>query len=196
MVARMLKKIYRYFELCNYNISNPHRDSDAPALIQKFDDVQNYLDEHQAIIKQRDAMQIVHKWSDDKVINYWQGIDPKVRVALKANDGKGIDKKYLAYLKARLHSMAEENPEKFLEKQVNNTVDSGDIEGVIQAAKKRGFIKLDMKVGLFTYADGSPLFKWKKGFAVKPYELLADYFKKDDDGRRVFDNLKAEVIGR
>jgi hypothetical protein len=188
------QKIYRYFELCNYNTSNPNRDPSVNGLIEKIDDIANYMAEHQKSVNRRGALKVVQNWSDDEVIEYWQGIDASIRVALRAKNGKDIDQKYLAYLKARLYESAESNPEQFIEAVVNNIQKPDDVEGIIKQAKEKGLFKLDMKTGVFLYADGSVLYKFKKKFGSKPYEILKDYFIKDDDGRKVFENLKTEVV--
>ncbi|RLD00732.1 MAG: hypothetical protein DRI46_06630 [Chloroflexi bacterium] len=187
------QQIYRYFELCNYNVSNPNRDTNAPKLIERIDDVANYMAEHELSERRRAAMAVVMEWSDEAVIEYWQAIDPTTRVTLKASDGKGLDKRYFAYLKARLMEKAETNPEAFVEQQAGNFLPAEDVANVIARARNMRLFILNSKVGEFTWPDGKILFKYKRGFGVKPYTLLKDFFVRDPQGRADFEIVRSEV---
>jgi len=187
------QKIYRYFELCNYNASNPNRDKSAPKIIERIDDVANYLAEHEKSERRREALAIVTKWSDEEVIRYWESKDPAIRVSLKARDGKGIDQQYFKYLKARLMDIAESNPENFIAESFGANGNAEDIASVISRAKELGMFKLSTKTGKFFWPDGRELFVYKKDFGVKPYEKLKEYFLRDAQGRKDFSIIREEL---
>ena len=186
------RKIYQFFELCNFNATNPNRDPSAPKIIEKIDDVANYLAEHEKSERRRAALDMVREWTDDQIIEYWERIDPSTRVSLKASNGKGIDEKYFKYLKARLFDIAEENPEKFVTAQYSGTKTPDEIAGIITRAKDLGLFKLSSKMGKFYWPDGRELLSYKKDFGVRPYEKLKEYFLKDPQGRKDFELIRSE----
>jgi len=159
------QKIYQYLELCNYNSSNPDRNSDT------HEDIFHRVDAQKEAKVERSLRKLIVK---------------AVNMALEMDDSKakevamalGIDGESTEEIRNALEDYAEENPEEFMEVTERASL---EYESLIKEAIKKGIINNNINSQTFEWAETKKeILKYKKSPGKNYIKELADYLQENN----------------
>lgn len=154
------QKIYQYLELCNYNESNPDRNtSDYEALFYR-------IDAQKEAKTERNLRKLIVK-----AVNLALDLDDKKarEVALAL----GIDAESNDELRNELEDYAGDYPEEFLEVVERASLAN---ETALKDAVKKNIIKNDVNASCFKWVEtGKVIFSYTKGKDKNYFKELADH---------------------
>lgn len=164
------QKIYQYIELCNFNASNPDRDSSAEALFERIDSKKEAVNERairKLIVK---AVNLALELDDKKAI--------EVAAAL------GIEADSIEETRNALEDYAGENPEEFLEVAERASIET---EKLLKDAVKKNIIVNNVNASRFEWAETKKVIhEYKKSVGKNYIKELAETLEQNNP-----DELKA-----
>lgn len=158
------QKMYQYIELCNYNASNPNRDTTVEALFERIDSKKDAINE-------REMRKLIVK-----AVNFALSLDDKRAVEIAA--ALGIDAESIEETRNALEDYAGENPEEFLEVAERATV---EVEKMLKDAVKKGIIVNNVNASRFEWAETKKLIhQYKKGVGKNYIKELAETLEQNN----------------
>lgn len=155
------QKIYQYLEICNYNESNPDRNTDIEASIRRVDAQkeakQERLNRRLIVRAANMALEL-----DDKRVK-------EVAAAL------GIDAESLDEIRNAVEDFAENDPEEFIQIVERSSLEK---ESILKEAVKQGIIRNNVNSQVFEWVDtAKEIMKYKKAANKNYFKELADYLE-------------------
>lgn len=158
------QKIYQFLELCNYNESNPNRNSDSDPIFSRVDTKKEAADERtmrKLIVK---AVNLALELDDSKA--------KEVALAL------GIEADSMEEIRNELEDFAGENPNDFL-----TIVERASLgaEAILKEATKKGIIKNNVNSQVFEWTETEKeIYRYKKVANKNYFKELADYLEENN----------------
>lgn len=173
---------YQYLMLCNYNESNPYRDSNTKVWFKQINDDAVALEKVEEKSQSADAIKMVAKLSDDEV------------PLLAAQIGVGEIGDMTQVLRFKLIEYAEKNPTKA---QAGYEVISnlGAFVTDIEKAIENKIISLDRRSNAYKWTETKmEFFTAAKGASVSAANAsLARWFKTTQEGAALYATLKKTI---
>jgi hypothetical protein len=173
---------YQYLMLCNYNESNPHRDSNTKVWFKQINDDAVALEKVEGKSQSADAIKMVAKLSDDEV------------PLLAAQLGVGEIGDLTQVLRYKLIEYAEKNPSNA---QGGYEVISnlGAFVSDIEKALENKIISLDRRSNSFKWTETKMEFytATKGASASAANSSLARWFKTTQEGAAMYATLKKAI---
>lgn len=164
------QKIYQYIEVCNFNASNPNRDTSVEALFER-------IDSKKEAINERAMRKLIVK-----AVNLALEFDDKRAVEIAA--ALGIEGESIEETRNALEDYAGDNPEEFLEVAERASV---EVEKLLKDAIKKGIIVNNVNASRFEWAETKKLIhQYKKSVGKNYIKELAETLEENNP-----DELKA-----
>jgi hypothetical protein len=159
------QKIYEYLELCNYNVSNPNRDTSKMSLFKKIDSTADAENKRQMRRVHIDALNKAADMTDDEA----RFIAASLGFSMKTK---------IQELRNKIEEYAEDNPQEFLavfEQQTNRT------EALVREAVDLGIVTHNHRSGKFVWTESEEeIYKYSKKPGVQAYLMFAEYLQMED----------------
>lgn len=169
------RKIFEFFELSNYNASNPHRDPSIRPIWERVDEdtaSKKRLDRGEL---KADALKLFFEMTDQEVVKY---------AANRGGEYFDPDENPTEFkkLKAKLLEEIEENPEVFRD---TNSDHLKELKYTITESERLGLIEHDEEQSLWKWAStGSEIIPHARG--VGKHKALVDFIhNKGDQGNKL-----------
>lgn len=166
---------YLFMEMCNWNETNPFRDTSMPAVFKRKD----YKKERLAERESRNLRVAAVTQSQELSLSMLR----KISIGLFGNASSDEDE-----LRMRIEKFAEDSPKDFLA-MVENT-DLNIMEIADQAVKK-SLLSIDMQARKII-SNGNTVFTWPPQANAKPYEKFVE-FVKSEEGVAFYNELKERL---
>ena len=174
---------YEYLMLCNYNGSNPHRDSNSKVWFEQVNDEKVATAKVEEKAFNADAIKLVAQAQDDEV------------TLLAAQLGIGEVGDLTQSLRLKLVEYAEKEAQK-VQDAFSVISNLGGIVADIEKALEAKIIQVDRRNNLYKWTDTKQeLFQAPKGLASSANAALARWFKTDQQGVSAYATLKKMVEG-
>jgi hypothetical protein len=168
-------KMYEYLELCNYNASNPARDTSVHALFKRQDYKKDKADERARRSLLVDALTASKKLTAVET----RKLAVALNIAAEDQDEIAI----------RIEEFAEKNPTKFLAMLENADL---SIMEVADAASKAGLILVDPQARKIMASNKSTLYTWAPEAGVDWKEKFVQ-FTKSEEGQAFYKEIQSSL---
>lgn len=170
------RSIIEFFELCNFNASNPNRDKDVAPKIERVGEEADVDKIRELKRRKMDLIDVMMNLSDDEI----EELAAKYRVTGTTNV------KRLA-----LEELAENNVAEFESIVKDASISLGS---ELEAAENAKIITHNHKTNEWTFkGDTEPFFKYKGGSGVKKLAVLADHCVKTKAGANYLRLIREEL---
>jgi hypothetical protein len=173
--AREMRQ-YQYFMLCNYNGSNPNRDTSKPILFEIVDDAKDHTSKRTRFKKIAAAMAAIENFSEKEVLDF-----------IRSNrlPDTGSHHSRVAYLE----EFAQKDPDKFMTAPL---IDHTSLYATIEQATKAKVITYNNVTREYQTYDKKVILEVKKGFGVSNKDELAKFLM-SPEGHKDLAWIKAEL---
>lgn len=173
---------YQYLMLCNYNESNPHRDSNTKVWFKQINDDVIALEKVEEKSQSADAIKMVAKLTDDEV------------PLLAAQVGVGEVGDLTQVLRFKLIEFAEKNPTK-AQSGYEVISNLGAFITDIEKAIENKIINLDRRSNSYKWTETKmEFFTAQKGISANAANAaLARWFKTTQEGAALYATLKKTI---
>lgn len=170
------QEIHSYLQLCNYNGSNPNRDTSKEIIFELVDESKKSdLDRKSRNLK-REALNAAADLSAEEVRNY--------TAALGQDDSADLN-----VLRNRLEEMADHDPKSFLD-LINNK--QAVMKATINRALNKGIIQFDSEQSRFTWPNGEVILVVSRTTGGDNVEELLGYCVGNAKGEKVFQTIQSK----
>jgi ribosomal protein L20 len=170
------QEIHSYLSLCNYNASNPNRDTTKEAIFEFVDESARSEKERKNRNIKREALNAAYDLSGDEVKNYI--------AALGQDDTRPMD-----VLRNQLESMADNDPKAFLD-LINNK--QASMKAVINRAVSKGVILFDSESSRYTWPNGEAILTVARTTAGDAADELVSFCVSSAKGEKVFQTIQSK----
>jgi hypothetical protein len=168
-------KMYEYMEICNYNASNPNRDTTIHALFRRQDYKKDKADDR----KRRNLL--VDAINASKKLTAVEMKRLAIALNIYAEDADEVS--------IRIEEFAEKNPESFLAMLENKDL---AIMEIADAALKAGLISVDPQARKIVSPTGSTLYTWAPEAGVDWKEKFVQ-FTKSEEGQEFYKEIQVSL---
>lgn len=170
------QEIHSYLSLCNYNASNPNRDTTKEAIFEFVDESARSEKERKNRNLKREALNAAYDLSGDEVKNFI--------AALGQDDTRPMD-----VLRNQLESMADSDPKAFLD-LINNK--QASMKAVINRAVSKGVILFDSESSRYTWPNGEAILTVARTTAGDAADELVSFCVSSVKGEKVFQTIQSK----
>lgn len=171
------QEIHSYLSLCNYNASNPNRDTTKEALFELVDESVRSEKERKNRNLKREALNAAYDLSADEVKNY---------IAALGQD----DTRPMEVMRNELETLADADPKSFLD-LVNNK--QASMKAVINRAVSKGVILFDQEASRYTWPNGEAILTVARTTGSEPVEELISFCVSSAKGEKVFQTIQSKA---
>lgn len=171
------QEIHSYLSLCNYNSSNPNRDTTKEPIFELVDENARSAKERIHRNLKREALNASADLTADEVRNY---------IAALGQD----DTRPLEVLRNELETMADNDPKGFLE-LVNNK--QASMKAILNRALVKGVILFDHEQSRYTWPNGEAILTVARTTGGEPVEELISYCVSSAKGEKVFTTIQSKA---
>jgi hypothetical protein len=170
------QEIHSYLSLCNYNGSNPRRDTSKPIIFELVDEAKKSEQERKNRNFKREALNVAADLSAD---------DVKIYTAALGKD----DSKPLEQLRNELEQMADRDPKEFLD-LVNNK--QSTMKAVINRALLKGVIVFSAEQSRFSWPNGEAILSVARVTGQDAVDELVSFCVSSAKGEKVYQTISAK----
>ena len=170
------QEIHSYLSLCNYNGSNPNRDTSKEVIFELVDESKRSEVERKNRNLKREALNIAYDLSVEDVRNYI--------AALGKDDSAPVE-----VLRNDLESMADRDPSGFLE-LINNK--QASMKAVVNRALLKGSIMFDTESSRFTWPNGEAILTVARTTGSDAVDELVSFCISSAKGEKVFQTIQSK----
>lgn len=170
------QEIHSYLSLCNYNVSNPNRDTTKEMLFELVDEESKVEVERRTRNIKREALNAAADLSADEVRTYI--------AALGQDDSKKVD-----VLRNTLETLADKDPQAFLD-LINNK--QAVMKATINRALKKGVINFDAEQSKFAWPTGEVILVVSRTTGGDHIEELISYCETNPKGEKVYSTIQSK----
>jgi hypothetical protein len=170
------QEIHSYLMLCNYNGSNPNRDTTKEIIFEMVDEGKKSEVEMKRRNTRREALNIAAELSPEEVKNYI--------AALGQDDTRKIE-----VLRNELESLADNDPSEFLD-LINNK--QAIMKATINRALKKGVISFDEEQSRFSWPTGEAILTVSRSTGGDNVEELISYCVSSAKGEKVYQTIQSK----
>lgn len=171
------QEIHSYLSLCNYNASNPNRDTTKDAIFELVDESARSEKERKNRNLKREALNAAYDLSGDEVKNYI--------AALGQDDTRPMD-----VLRNHLEAMADNDPKSFLE-LINNK--QAAMKAVINRALTKKVILFDAESSRYTWPNGEAILTVARTTAGDAADELISFCISSAKGEKVYQTIQSKA---
>lgn len=168
--------IHSYLSLCNYNGSNPNRDTSKEIIFELVDESVKSAKESKQRNLKREALNAAADLSPEDVRNY--------TAALGQDDTKKVE-----ILRNYLEEMADNDPVSFLD-LINNK--QAVMKATINRAITKGVIHFDVEQSRFTWPNGEVILVVSRTTGGDHIEELLGYCATNAKGEKVYQTIQSK----
>lgn len=173
------QEIHSYLSLCNYNGSNPNRDTSKEVYFVLVDEQAKSEQERKTRNLKREALNVSADLDAEEVKNYI--------AALGQDDTRPIN-----VLRNELETMADNDPKAFLELIENK---QATMKATLNRALKKGVIKFDEEQSRFTWPNGEVITTVARTTGGDAVEDLLSFCVSSAKGEKVFQTITTKSKG-
>lgn len=170
------QELHSYLSLCNYNASNPNRDTAKEPIFELVDENARSEKERKNRNLKREALNAAYDLSTDEVKNYI--------AALGQDDTQPVE-----VLRNQLETMADNDPASFLE-LINNK--QASMKAVINRALSKGVILFDHESSRYTWPTGEAILTVARSTAGDAADELVSFCVSSAKGEKVFQTIQSK----
>jgi hypothetical protein len=171
------QELHSYLSLCNYNASNPNRDTSKPAIFEVIDEAKRSEVERLSRNTKREALNIAADLSADEVRDY---------VAALGLDDTGK----LEVLRNTLEELADKAPKQFMELIGNK---QAVMKAAINRALKKGVIVFNPEQSRFIWPNGEVVLTVSRTTGGDHIEELIGYCVSNAKGEKVYATISSKA---
>ena len=171
------QEIHSYLSLCNYNASNPNRDTTKEPIFELVDESARSEKERKQRNIKREALNAAYDLSGDEVKNYI--------AALGQDDTRPMD-----VLRNQLETMADVDPKSFLD-LINNK--QAAMKAVINRAVTKGVILFDHESSRYTWPNGEAILTVARTTAGDAADELVSFCVSSAKGEKVYQTIQSKA---
>lgn len=168
------QEIYSFLSLCNFNGSNPNRDTSKEIIFELVDEAKTSEVERKKRNIKREALNIAADLDQEEVKN--------LIAALGKDDTRKID-----VLRNELETLADKDPATFLELAGNKQAAT---KAVLNRAVTKGVIIFDNEQSRFTWPNGEVILTVARTTGGDNIEELLGYCVSNAKGEKVFQTIQ------
>lgn len=171
------QEIHSYLALCNYNASNPNRDTSKEAIFELVDEGAKSEQERKSRNVKREALNAAADLSVEEVKNYVaaMGWDDSRKTEILRND---------------LESYADKDPQGFLD-LINNK--DAVVKAILNRALNKGVIKFDAEQSRFSWPTGEAILTVSRTTGGDNIEELLTYCISSAKGEKVLQTITSKA---
>lgn len=173
------QEIHSYLSLCNYNGSNPNRDTTKEVYFTLVDEQAKSESERKVRNLKREALNVSADLTAEDVRNY---------IAALGQD----DTKPLEVLRNDLEKMADNDPKSFLELVSNK---QAVMKATLNRALKKNVIKFEEEQSRFTWANGEVITTVARTTGSDAIEDLVAFCVSSTKGEKVYQTIQTKSKG-
>lgn len=173
------QEIHSYLSLCNYNGSNPNRDTTKEVYFTLVDEQAKSESERKVRNLKREALNVSADLTAEDVRNY---------IAALGQD----DTKPLEVLRNDLEKMADNDPKSFLELVSNK---QAVMKATLNRALKKNVIKFEEEQSRFTWANGEVITTVARTTGSDAIEDLVAFCVSSAKGEKVYQTIQTKSKG-
>jgi len=170
------QEIHSYLSLCNYNGSNPRRDTSKPIIFELVDEAKRSEVERKNRNLKREALNV----EADLTLE-----DVKIYIAALGKD----DNRPAEQLRNELEIMADREPKEFLD-LVNNK--QSTIKAVINRALLKGVIQFNAEQSRFSWPNGEAILSVARTTGQDAVDELVSFCVSSAKGEKVYQTIAAK----
>lgn len=171
------QEIHTYLQLCNYNGSNPNRDTSKEIVFEVVDESAKSENERKKRNIKREALNAAADLSPEDVRNYI--------AALGQSDNEKIE-----ILRNKLEALADSDPETFMD-LINNK--QAVIKATLNRALAKGVISFDSEQSRFSWPNGEAILTVARSTAGDAVDELLSYCISGAKGEKVYQTIQSKV---
>lgn len=171
------QEVHSYLHMCNYNASNPNRDTNIPAIFELIDNQAKAETERKIRNLKREALNAAADLSVDDVRNY--------TAALGQDDSKKIE-----ILRNDLEIMADRDPQGFLD-LINNK--QASMKAVLNRALAKGVITFDTEQSIFKWPNGEAILTVARSTGSDAVDELISFCISSAKGEKVYQTIQSKA---
>jgi len=171
------QEIHSYLSLCNYNVSNPNRDTTKEAIFELVDENARSVKERTHRNLKREALNAAADLNADEVRNYI--------AALGQDDTRALD-----VLRNELETLADNDPKGFLDLVSNK---QASMKAILNRALAKGVVMFDSEQSRFTWPNGEAILTVARTTGGEPVEELISYCVSSAKGEKVFSTIQSKA---
>jgi hypothetical protein len=166
-------RVYKYFQLTNYNGSNPLRDPSARILFKELKPEENAKNARDKRKEKAAAFAIVSDMSDEAILTHF-----------KSTDSSRINE-----FRDKIELAAEKNPSTFLKQPAAESMEvaSSEVERKCKLARKKEIIDFDKESFTWKFVDGDDICTIPRVAGVKQYAELVSHLMNDKKGKEQYE---------
>lgn len=165
-----------YMMMCNYNLSNPSRDSSIKALFELVDNKAKAKESRGNRKIRREALVAASKLTAAEV---------RTIIAAMGRD----EKREMELLRDEIETFAEHNPEEFLKTSLSK---DNEIKAVVKQATDEGIIQYNKQQSRYEWCSTTEaICTVPRANARKPQESFLMFVKEHKNGKAVFDEIES-----
>lgn len=173
------QEIHSYLSLCNYNGSNPNRDTTKEVYFTLVDETAKSENERKVRNLKREALNVSADLTAEDVRNY---------IAALGQD----DTKPLEVLRNDLETLADNDPKSFLELVSNK---QAVMKATLNRALKKNVIKFEEEQSRFTWANGEVITTVARTTGSDAIEDLVAFCVSSTKGEKVYQTIQTKSKG-
>lgn len=173
------QEIHSYLSLCNYNGSNPNRDTSKEIYFTLVDEQAKSEKERKVRNLKREALNVSADLTAEDVRNYI--------AAMGADDSRPLE-----VLRNELETMADNDPKGFLELVANK---QAVMKATLNRALKKGVIKFDEEQAKFSWPNGEAITIVARTTGGDAVEELVAFCVSSAKGEKVYQTIQTKSKG-
>lgn len=171
------QEIHSYLSLCNYNASNPNRDTTKEAIFERVDEEAKAEKESRTRNIRREALNAAADLSPEEVKDF--------AAALGKDDTKTV-----AVLRNELEEMADKSPEDFM-KLINNK--QAVMKAAINRAIKKGVIVFNQEQSRFEWPNQEAILTVARSTGSDAVDELISFCVSSAKGDKVYQTISSKA---
>lgn len=171
------QEIHTYLSLCNYNSSNPNRDTSKEAIFEIVDEAAKSEKDRVTRNLRREALNAAADLSTDDVKNY---------VAALGKD----DTRKVEILRNELEDFADKDPKAFLDLISNK---QAAMKATINRALAKNVISFDAEQSRFTWTNGEAILTVARSTGSDAVDELISYLISSQKGEKVYQTIQSKA---
>jgi hypothetical protein len=171
------QEVHSYLSLCNYNASNPNRDTTKEAIFERVDEEAKAVKESRTRNVRREALNAAADLSPEDVKEY--------TAALGKDDTRPV-----SVLRNDLEEMADKTPEEFMQ-LINNK--QAVMKATINRALKKGVIVFSQEQSRFEWPNQEAILTVARSTGSDAVDELVSFCVSSTKGDKVFQTISSKA---
>lgn len=171
------QEIHTYLTLCNFNATNPNRDTTKEAIFELVDEEAKAEKESRTRNVRREALNAAADMSPEEVKDY--------AAALGKDDSKPV-----SVLRNELEEMADKTPEDFM-KLINNK--QAAMKAAINRALKKGVVVFNQEQSRFEWPNQEAILTVARSTGSDAVDELVSFCVSSAKGEKVFQTISSKA---